>query len=578
LTGKGLCPIFRGSRSLENRVRQPLTFVVITLLASAAIAADAPVDVRLTALPGAEAHPLPAAVPDGPGAALAVAAGVETFPVACATPVLMFAEQAPPGSPLRQLLLDTAPVPDATDDRALLTRDGRFVVHVPAPAVGRASAAGPEYVARVVEALVASRAYLAGTLGFPDPVPGPDRLPVILTALGHGLEGYVAPARPGTKGGPAIVLDATLPADRIMAAVLHQMAHLSLPPASLTGIGWGESVASYLTLAGTGDIEAERDALRAWLEEPARGFDDDRLLRMQGGLVWPLFLAERTGDPDVVRQIAAEIARGESDPETAADLVLKRGWGFSREAALREMAIWNLRTGGRADRQHYAAAPSMPEAALVGLDPALPLSLDPVEPVAPGGSVAFRLPSDGGRGSLVVSIRADGGRPGADLLAFYAGDDRPALVPVDLASGSGSAALPWGEAREAWIVLRNGAGGTGGATRFDVDLSRDPRAPFDLASFTVTPQPRSVALEWVTASESGLVGWNVLRSESPDGPFARLNGVAVPAWGDGGADTGYVFLDDGARPGRRYYYLLEGLTAAGLVQRSHVASARVPGH
>jgi hypothetical protein len=55
----------------------------------------------------------------------------------------------------------------------------------------------------------------------------------------------------------------------------------------------------------------------------------------------------------------------------------------------------------------------------------------------------------------------------------------------------------------------------------------------------------------------------------------RLNGVAIPAYGDGGADVGYLFADDAVRAGRRYYYQVEGLTAIGLAERSHTASARV---
>jgi len=560
-------------------VHRSLTSLLIALLTSAVHTAAAPADVRLsTLLQGADARPVAGAVVDGPGAVLAAAAGVDTFPIPCATPLLAVAEQAAPGSALRQALALVALPAGAADDRVVATRDGRFVVRIPAPAPGRAASPGPEYVARVTEALVASRAYLTGTLGYPDPAPGPGRIAVSLAALGHGLEGYVAAGRGGARAGdPTIVLDTTLPADRVMPAVLHQMAHLALPPAARVGAGWAESVAAFLTLTGTGDIEAQRDALRAWLLEPARGFDNDALLRMQGGLLWPLFLAERTGDPDVVRQIAAELAAGELDPEDAADLVLNRGWGLSRDGALREMAIWNLRTGARDDGRHYAGAAAMPEATLVALEPTLPLAMGPVEPVAPSGSIAFRLPSDGGRGSLAVAIDAEGGRPGADLLVFYAGDDRPALVTVDLSTGTGRAVLPWGAAREVWIVLRNDIEPGGAATRFDLDLARDPVAPFDLASFTATPLLRSVTLEWVTASESGLVGWNILRAETPSGPFARINGVAIPAWGDGGADTGYVFVDDGARPGRRYYYLVEGLTAAGLVERSHVASARITG-
>jgi len=82
-------------------------------------------------------------------------------------------------------------------------------------------------------------------------------------------------------------------------------------------------------------------------------------------------------------------------------------------------------------------------------------------------------------------------------------------------------------------------------------------------------------LEWTTASEKGLAAWNVYRAETPGGPFTRLNSVAVPAMGDSASDTGYIFVDDVARPGRRYYYLLEGLTDLGRPQRSHVVSGRI---
>jgi hypothetical protein len=45
--------------------------------------------------------------------------------------------------------------------------------------------------------------------------------------------------------------------------------------------------------------------------------------------------------------------------------------------------------------------------------------------------------------------------------------------------------------------------------------------------------------------------------------------------GDSSGETGYIYVDDFARPGRRYYYLLEGLTNLGLPQRSHVVSGRI---
>jgi len=153
---------------------------------------------------------------------------------------------------------------------------------------------------------------------------------------------------------------------------------------------------------------------------------------------------------------------------------------------------------------------------------------------------------------------------------------QPVLVPVLFdASGSGRVSVPWADAREAWIVLRNDALPGGGGARFEARALADPYAPYDLASFTASEMGGSMLLEWTTASEKGLVAWNVYRAETPGGPFTRLNSVAVPAMGDSASDTGYIFVDDVARPGRRYYYLLEGLTDLGLPQRSHVVSGRI---
>jgi hypothetical protein len=49
----------------------------------------------------------------------------------------------------------------------------------------------------------------------------------------------------------------------------------------------------------------------------------------------------------------------------------------------------------------------------------------------------------------------------------------------------------------------------------------------------------------------------------------------VPAaGGEAGAD--YVYLDQGAQPGRKYYYYLMAVTRLGFTEPSHVAAVRVP--
>ena len=570
--------------SLKARARalpELLPIVVAALLAvldpsasRGALAAEG--EARLGAMveTAREANPaiLPAAAP--PGVIVGWLAGDDTAPAPCATPLVerLSSGDATDGSRAVLALLSRP----AADQRIILTRDGRFAIHVGAPPGGRD--VDPEWVARLSEALVTSRAYLSGTLGWPDPASGPERVPVVVARLGGGLEGFLAPAAPGARAARVMTIDSGLSRDRILPAVLHQAAHLSLADFGPAPEWWSEATASFLALQGAGDREAQKPAIAARFDRAAEGLDTDAPAAMQGGLLWPLFLSERAADPAIVRQIWQAQKELRLDPLAAADAVLRKRFGLALDQGLREMAVWNLFTGRRDDGAHYPAGRDLPEAPLVPLATLLPGSAGALDPIAPTGSLALRLPADRLHGSLEVGIEGHGGRPAADLLVFYRSEGRhPVLIPVDLDSGSATVAVPWTDAVEAWILLRNGATGPdeGGAVRFDVRFDLDPRVPFDLAAFSAAGVGRGIVLEWTTASEQGLLGWNVYRSESPSGPFLRLNGVAIPAYGDGAADTGYVFSDESVRPGRRYYYQIEGLTSVGLAERSHTASARV---
>ena len=420
-----------------------------------------------------------------------------------------------------------------------------------------------------------SRSYLVARLGYPPPAVEGERLDIFLADLGHGLEGY-AVSRP--EGGAFAVLDSALSADRVMPATLHQMAHLSLLTLSPRAPRWwAEASASFLTLFTTGDLRAHETALRARLQGPGRGLGTDGMMLMEGTLLWPLFLAERSGDPSIVRQVWEEMAAQGLEPLAATDAVLRRS-GRTLLDAWREFTAWNVFTGERDDGQHYSSGRSLPTSALSPAGPDVPLGFEPLEPIEPFGAAAFRLALDGRRGTIDLEITAEGGRPAADVLIFYRPwGHQPVLVPVSNfdATGTARASIPWADAREAWIILRNDALPGAASTRFEARALPDPYAPYDLASFTASESGSSILLEWTTASEKGLQAWNIYRSETPGGPFTRLNSVAVPAMGDSAADTGYIYVDDYARPGRRYYYLLEGFTGLGLPQRSHVVSGRI---
>ncbi|MGH9750540.1 MAG: hypothetical protein ACRD5D_02430 [Candidatus Polarisedimenticolia bacterium] len=550
------------------RVTLPL---LLPLIASAAAA-----EPDLRSVIAGEAARLPSPASARIGERLAAVAGLERVPASCGTPLasalVRLGSAAPPA--LREAVRHLASRPALAAERVLASRDTRFMVRY-APQGGsglmgadRDGNGHPDLVDRIAESLPAAQSYLAPRLpGAAAPAP----VDVYVTDLGPGLEGYAVPDGEAVF----IVLDATLQADRIMNVVLHQTVHaqlLLLQPGA--PVWWTEGTAAWLEVAGTGGIASHAAALRGRLGRGGAGLEDDRLDLLPGALLWPLFLSERAGDSLVVRGIWQEMIDAASDPIAATESVLRRSGG-ALAPALREFAVWNLFTGARDDGRHYAWGGALPEAPLHAVGPDLPLSLGPVEPVLPYGSVAFRLPADGRRGALDVDIRAEGGEPAADLLIhFEEGDGAPVLVPLTIGpDGSGRTAVPWAAVREIWILLRNEGGGP---ARFDLRAALDPYAPFDLSALSVEAAVRSITVQWSTASEKGLIGWNVYRAESPTGPFRRLNDVALPASGDGVADTGYVFVDEGMRPGRRYYYQVEGLTGAGLSDRSHAVSARLP--
>jgi hypothetical protein len=526
---------------------------------------------------------------------LLAAVGADRLPIACGTPVIAAIQRAgspgAPAFPLAQALLATRPIPFA--EKTLATRDGHFIIHYSGSAghsglmaVDRDGSGQPDLVDRVAEALAAARSFMVERLGYAPPEPAGSRLDVYLIGLGRGLAGYTAhepaatvPVSPRASGGaPAafVVLDSGLEADQVLAAALHQVAHASLSAiAPRAASWWSEASASYLVVAGTGDLKAHEAGLRARLQVPGRGLASEDLLLMQGALLWPMFLAERTGDAGIVRQIWQESAAAAGDPAAAGDAALRRSAGISLAEAFREFAAWNLFTAERDDGRHYSLGRAFPEPLIASLGEGLPLSLGPIETVDPLGSIAFRLSGDGRRGALDLEVRGDGGVPGADLLVFLRSEAAPVLVPVPLeADGVGRASIPWSDAREAWIVLRNGALPGEGAARFEVRGAHDPYAPFDLAALGARALPSSISLEWTTASEKGLVGWNVYRADTPAGPFARLTAVALPALGTGASEAGYIFLDERVAPDKRYYYQIEGLTEIGLVERSHTVSGR----
>ena len=73
-----------------------------------------------------------------------------------------------------------------------------------------------------------------------------------------------------------------------------------------------------------------------------------------------------------------------------------------------------------------------------------------------------------------------------------------------------------------------------------------------------------IILEWTTASEMDVVGYNVLRGETQEGPFIQINPRPIPPSDDPLVGGEYIFEDGDVQVGQTYYYILEDIESSGL--------------
>lgn len=70
-------------------------------------------------------------------------------------------------------------------------------------------------------------------------------------------------------------------------------------------------------------------------------------------------------------------------------------------------------------------------------------------------------------------------------------------------------------------------------------------------------------LKWVTASELNNFGFDVLRGDSEEGPFTRVNKNTIPGAGSIDTPTQYEFIDDTIEAEKAYWYYVESISMSG---------------
>ena len=100
-------------------------------------------------------------------------------------------------------------------------------------------------------------------------------------------------------------------------------------------------------------------------------------------------------------------------------------------------------------------------------------------------------------------------------------------------------------------------------------------APVMLSHFRSQRTDSGVIIEWSTASEVDNAGFNILRSETKSGRFAKVNPSLIVGAGTTSESHDYQWTDTTAKPNVSYYYRIEDVSFAG--DRQQLATVRMRG-
>ncbi len=515
-----------------------------------------------------------------------------TYPGTCATPLLIALEQKRPSLPetakglldrlgpggregLRELTGPPAPLPGSF---RLLYRAGEETPGSIDPTDGDLDGT-PDEARALLDRLDEAREAVAGLLdrtGTPIPWPEADE-PVhdtIVTDLPWGIEGYVWHHGART----ALLLDR----EAVMgpggdSLLRHQITHLF--QSGLTADEppwWYEAHALWAEDPSGARAGLRAAAVAAYLAGSRHGIGTDRIAAWEGSLLWPHYLA-RTGDDGRAIGLAWEEMAAVPGENLAAafESALTRLRGSTLAEEVRAFRIWNVFLGELDDGNHYPFASALPSA--VGTEVrSYPAFWHGRGPLAALGGEMTQLAAHPAPGGWLLEFEGEEGIDW-DLSLITVPARRgagPRLAEIGTPEGRGSAGVPWRDLAAVIVVVQNLGGERTEPSRFTLQARQDPLVPFDLMSFAPEQEENAVALRWHTEREIDMLGWRVYRSEDPVSGFTPINTFLIPA-ASGPEIASYIFLDSGALPGRKYYYLLEGVTRHGFTEVTHPISVRI---
>lgn len=90
-------------------------------------------------------------------------------------------------------------------------------------------------------------------------------------------------------------------------------------------------------------------------------------------------------------------------------------------------------------------------------------------------------------------------------------------------------------------------------------ITTDEPTSITITSFTADLKNKKVILHWQTATEIDNLGFNILRSETADGQYVKINKKLIKAKGSSTKGASYKFKDKNVESGKTYFYKLEDI-------------------
>lgn len=86
----------------------------------------------------------------------------------------------------------------------------------------------------------------------------------------------------------------------------------------------------------------------------------------------------------------------------------------------------------------------------------------------------------------------------------------------------------------------------------------------DLVTLVPDNSPGRVIIRWRTETQEENLGFNIYRSETPEGPYVKVNPSLIPGEGSTNIPKDYCYEDKPLPRGKVFYYYIESVSTAGI--------------